>query len=92
MEQYPSMAFRMVGDYGVFEPMQGRRLFASHAGQQVSLFSLTPDVPVTVSGLRWPIEGRCLTSWWQGTLNEAVGDTFEVQGGKMIVFELRIEN
>lgn len=92
MEQYPGMTFRMVGDYGVFEPMQGCRRFASHAGQQVSLFSLTPDIPVTVSGLRYPIVNRCLTSWWQGTLNEALGDTFEVQGGRMIVFELRIEN
>ena len=86
MEQYPGMTFRMVGDYGVFEPMQGCRRFASHAGQQVSLFSLTPDIPVTVSGLRYPIVNRCLTSWWQGTLNEALGDTFEVQGGTLIVF------
>lgn len=92
MEQYPGMTFRMVGDYGVFEPMQGCRRFASHAGQQVSLFSLTPDIPVTVSGLRYPIVNRCLTSWWQGTLNEALGDTFEVQGGTLIVFVLRIEN
>ena len=29
MEQYPGMAFRMVGDYGVFEPMQGSRCRSS---------------------------------------------------------------
>ena len=86
IEQYPGIAFRMVSDHGVFEPMQGRRRFVSHTGQQVSLFSLTPDTPVTVNGLRWPIENRCLTSWWQGTLNEAVGDSFTVRGGTLIVF------
>ena len=88
MEQYPGITLRMLSDYGIFIPMHGHRRFHSHAGQQISLFSLTPDKPVTVSGLRYPIENRCLTSWWQGTLNEAIGDSFEVQGGTIIVFKL----
>ena len=86
MEQYPDITFHMVSDYGIFIPMHGRRRFHSHAGQQISIFSLSPDKPVTVNGLRWPIENRCLTSWWQGTLNEALGDTFTVQGGTIIVY------
>ena len=86
MEQYPGITLRMLSDYGIFLPMHGRRRFHSYAGQQISIFSLTPDKPITVSGLRYPIENRCLTSWWQGTLNEALGDTFTVQGGTIIIY------
>ena len=86
--EYPTVEFEMVGDYGVFLPFSGECRFATHRGQQVSLFSLTPDVPVSVSGLRYPIEGRCLRWWWEGTLNEALGDSFEVRGGRGIVYLL----
>lgn len=84
--QYPNASFRMVSDYGVFLPMQGCQCFASYAGQQVSLFSFTPDVPVSVKGLRYPIENRKLTWLWEGTLNEAMGDRFEVRGGLLVVY------
>ncbi|MBQ9864116.1 MAG: thiamine diphosphokinase [Bacteroidales bacterium] len=86
--EYPQVEFEMVGDYGVFLPFSGERRFKTHRGQQVSLFSLTPDEPVSVSGLRYPIEGRCLRWWWEGTLNEALGDSFEVRGGCGIVYLL----
>ena len=93
MERYPNVEFVMRSDFNTFYPMQGTRQFASEKGQQVSLFSLTPEVPVSVSGLRYPIESRCLRSWWEGTLNEALGDTFEVIGGTMIVaVELRVKS
>ena len=85
-EMYAHVQFTMPTDYGTFYPMQGRGVFASHEGQQVSLFSLTPSVPITVKGLRYPIDNRCLTQWWQGTLNEAEGDNFEVTGGQLIVY------
>ena len=85
MRCYPDVEFIMRSDFNTFYPMQGHCQFPSVKGQQVSLFSLTPEVPVSVSGLRYPIENRCLHSWWEGTLNEALGDTFEVTGGTMIV-------
>lgn len=86
MEQYPGVGFRMISDYGMFVPMQGHGVFDTYSGQQVSLFSLTPEVPVTVKGLRWPIESRQLTWWWEASLNEAMGDSFEVWGGRMVVY------
>ena len=84
-EQYRGTSFCMRTDHCTMHPVLGSRTFASKAGQQVSIFSLTPEVPVTVSGLRYPIEERCLDWLWQGSLNEAVGDTFAVQGGTLIV-------
>ena len=88
MEQFPKVSFRMLSDQGMFLPMQGHQTFQSHPGQQVSLFSLTPHQPVTVEGLRWPINNRQLEWWWEGTLNEATGDSFEVWGGRLVVYLL----
>ena len=88
MEQFPMVSFRMLSDQGMFLPMQGHHIFQSHPGQQVSLFSLTPHQPVTVEGLRWPINNRQLEWWWEGTLNEATGDSFEVWGGRLVVYLL----
>ena len=86
METYPGVSFRMVSDYGTLLPMKGHRRFSSHRGQEISIFSLTPDKPVSASGLQYPLQNRCLTSWWQGTLNVALGDSFEVFGGVVIVY------
>lgn len=85
---YPQTDFIMVSDHGTFYPFSGRRRFPSVAGQQVSIFSLSPNEPISVTGLRYPIENRCLRWWWEGTLNESVGDSFEVQGGTLIVYIL----
>ncbi len=64
--------------------------FESFAGQQVSLFSLHPDTLVHSMGLRYPLEGRSLTSWWQGTLNECTGEQFSlsINKGCMLVYRL----
>ena len=85
--EFPAITFRMLSDYGMFQPVVGRKRFESHKGQQVSLFSFTPTVPVSVSGLRYPIHERCLTWLWEGTLNESLGDQFEVIGGTLVVYQ-----
>ena len=82
----------MVSDYGIFRPVLGRVTLDTFPGQQVSLFSLTPDTPVSVEGLRYPISGRPLRQWWEGTLNEALGDRFTVDGGLLIVYQTPTHN
>lgn len=86
-ENYPATRFRMYTNHGVFVPVIGGAKLASHKGQQVSIISLTPTEPVTVWGLRYPIEQRPLLAWWEGTLNEALADTFDIRGGELIVFQ-----
>ena len=88
-EHYPLMQFAMVSDYGTFYPVNGLRRFPSYPGQQVSLFALRSDIPISVKGLKYPIENRCLEWLWQGTLNESLGDSFEVKGERVIVFQKR---
>lgn len=87
LDEYPDAEIEMLTDHGRLTAVRGSRRYASFAGQQVSLFSLTPEVPVSAEGLRWPLEKRCLTRWWQGTLNEALGDSFTITGGDLVVFQ-----
>lgn len=68
----------MWSDFGCFIPLTHTASFRSYPGQQISLFSLYPHGAVSVSGLRYPIQKRRLYSWWEATLNEAVGDEFSV--------------
>lgn len=86
-EDYPALGLAMLTDQGVFTPVCGSRTLPSFARQQVSIFSLTPDVPVTVSGLEYPIRERPLRRWWEGTLNAALGEAFSVSGGTLLVFQ-----
>jgi thiamine pyrophosphokinase len=79
---------QMITDYGVFHALLQSEEFESYAGQQVSIFSLTPDTAFTFHGLKYPLTGHRLSSWWQGSLNEACGNSFRIDmdKGKALVF------
>lgn len=81
----------MLTDYGWFVPFYNSATFESRPGQQISIFSLSTHVQVTTENLRYPIYKRCLTNWWQGTLNESLGDTFTIHlsaDGSFILYRL----
>ncbi|MDR1343791.1 MAG: thiamine diphosphokinase [Tannerellaceae bacterium] len=84
----------MLGDYGLFTPLLHSGALTCRKGQQISIFAPHPGVEiVNTEGLRWPIRRRILTSWWQGSLNEALGDEFTVvlSGGGVIVYRLFVD-
>ena len=68
----------MLSDYGRFIPILQTTTLSSSPKQQVSIFPMYPYGEISTEGLRWPINHRTLTAWWQGTLNEATGDKFTV--------------
>ena len=65
--------------------------FQSFQGQQVSIFSLTPESKISSLGLKYPLENRNLTSWWQGTLNESSGEQFSLSIDQGIVLVYRLD-
>jgi thiamine pyrophosphokinase len=84
----------MLGEYGLFTPLLDSGRLTSCKGQQVSIFAPHPGVEIVgTDGLKWPIERRILTSWWQGSLNEALGDEFgiDISGGGVIVYRLFVD-
>ncbi|MEG1615645.1 MAG: thiamine diphosphokinase [Bacteroidales bacterium] len=69
----------LVSDYGTFIPITKTTTIATYPGQQVSIFALFPYGTITSEGLRYPVAERQLPLWWEGTLNEALGDSFTLQ-------------
>ncbi|MDR1056918.1 MAG: thiamine diphosphokinase [Prevotellaceae bacterium] len=79
---------KMMTDTGVFIPIVATTRFNSTKGQQISIFAITPQTPITTHGLMYSVYNRLFTNWWQGTLNEAEGSQFtiEFENGKLIIF------
>lgn len=75
----------MITDHGFFTPAVGTRTFSSFAKQQVSIFRLSGK-EFASEGLRWasyPYE-----EWWQGTLNEALANSFTIYSdGTYIIYQ-----
>lgn len=87
-EEYPRAEIELLTNYGRFVHLHGERIFASHAGQQVSIISFTPSLPIYGSGLKWPLEELYPRLWWQATLNEALGSQFTLRSeGSLLVFQ-----
>ena len=61
---------RMETDYGTFLPVLKSASFRRPAGTKVSIFSFHPEMPITASGLKYPLDKLRLPFWWCGTLNE----------------------
>ena len=78
----------MLTDTGSFRVFDKSAAIDSYPGQQVSLFSIDPEMAVTSTGLRYPLQNLKLSSWWRGTLNEAEGESFtiEFEKGMVILF------
>ena len=83
--EYPCIDMEMLSDYGRFTLCAGIRSYATFARQQVSLFSLDPRTVIYASGLRFPVEGLHFDRWWQGTLNEALGERVEVRSDAPVI-------
>lgn len=79
----------LLTDSGCFSAVHVATRFNSRAGQSVSLFTFDPQTVLHAQGLRYPVDGLRLTRWWQATLNEALGDSFELsfEGGPVLVFQ-----
>lgn len=77
---------RMMTDYGVFVPIREDSRFRSRCGQQVSIFNMN-STALSAEGLAYPLS--VFTTWWQGTLNEALADSFVIRtNGKILVFRV----
>jgi thiamine pyrophosphokinase len=78
----------MITDHGVLLSLPGSAKLPCRPGQQISIFSFDPAMAIDSRGLRYPLAGMRLRRWWQATLNEAVGESFELrfEGGPLLLF------
>lgn len=74
----------MLTDHGYFVSMQRERRLRTFCGQQVSVFNFS-CTRLESEGLRW--QTYPFTSWWQGSLNEALGEEVLLRGdGTAVAF------
>jgi thiamine pyrophosphokinase len=82
---------KILTDYGEFVAINRSAEFSSFPGQQVSVFSLCAQLEISSTGLKYPLNKMKLASWWMGTLNEALSDSFSISfdgDGDVIVYLL----
>lgn len=87
--QQMGMDVQMVTDYGIFMPLLKSAKLTSFDGQQVSIFSFNNETHVTTINLKYPLVNTQLNEPWMGTLNQSLGDWFELrfEPGPLIVFQ-----
>jgi thiamine pyrophosphokinase len=78
-----------VCDNGIFTPIHKSTEFDSFFGQAVSIFSLSPGSKISSVNLKYQLINRTFNSWWQGTLNESMGNSFSLsfKAGEFLVFQ-----
>ena len=77
----------MVTNWGIFTPIHATTEFKSFKGEAVSLFSID-RAEISTRDLKYPLDRRVLTNWWQGSLNVSLGETFTVETtGRVSVFQ-----
>lgn len=69
----------MITDYGTFIPVTNSCKFNSFKGQQISIFSLSPNVKIISTNLKYPLDSVVFNAWWKGTLNECTSDYFKLE-------------
>ena len=75
----------MFTNHGFFTPAKGDHTFSSFNGQQVSIFNFG-SAKISSEGLKW--DSYAYEQWWQGTLNESLGDSFSLQSdGYYLVYQ-----
>ena len=81
----------MLTEHGVFNVMRGKGTFASFPGMQVSVFARNSQTKLTFQGLKYPVNNRSFNWLWEGSLNEAVEESFTVKAedeGAVVVYRV----
>ena len=72
---------RMLTEHGDFAVINRVEAISSYPGMQVSIFPGHPHQKFWCTGLKYPVNDRVFKWLWEGSLNEAVEDSFVVEAG-----------
>src|SRR5690554_256412 len=77
----------MVTNWGIFTPINSTTEFKSFIGENVSIFSID-QVKLKTENLKYPLNDKILTNWWQGSLNVSIANSFKIHtSGRTIIFQ-----
>ena len=89
--QFPTqMKCTILTNHGKFTVMEGTVEFNSFRGQQVSLFSVDPEIKITSHNLKYNFNITKLTTIYDGSLNESIDKLFTltISHGKILVYQV----
>ena len=69
---------KIISDFGTFTPIKNNTQLKSFSGEKVSIFSVDPTIKISSNGLKYNINRKNINSLYSCTLNESVGDFFEI--------------
>ena len=69
----------IMSDFGYFISINKTTTFKSIPGQQISIFTLPELINISSEGLLYEFKNRTFPLWWEGTLNQAISDSFILQ-------------
>lgn len=81
---------RMISEYGIMFPIEGKVQMWVQLGQQLSFFALS-TAPMSVRGVAYPFENRSFAALWEATLNYATDELVEVESEGMVLVYLANE-
>jgi len=83
-----SVKIEMWTNSGRFIPVNSGGIFYASKGSQISLFTLDCNLKIKSAGLKYPLDDVVFDNWWRATLNECLGDTFELifDRGRALLF------
>ncbi|MBY0379891.1 MAG: hypothetical protein K2P99_05765, partial [Burkholderiales bacterium] len=87
LSQYSSIFknIAIISDYGIFTVNNGKNIVKTIQGQQISFFSLHPDTIINCTGLKWNLDNFKCALWHNGTLNEAVSNTIDINSNAPVL-------
>jgi thiamine pyrophosphokinase len=89
MHYATEISISLFTNYGVFIPIYQTTKFESYKGQQVSVFSFSPETKITYRGLKYAVCKQNFKELWEGSLNESITDSFTIEieeAGAILVY------
>ena len=89
--QFPtSLKCTLITDNGNFSITEGTAKFQSFNGQQISIFSVDPEIKITSTNLKYNLNLSKYINLYCGSLNESLTETFtlSVSHGKILVYQV----
>ena len=77
----------IISEYGIFTIHSKSTKLSTINGQQVSFFTLDHESSISCKELKWQLKNHKFCKWYQGTLNEAIANSINVEIiGTVIVY------
>ena len=78
------MDIQFVTNYAVIYCTQGKKIFSSLAGQQISIVAIEKVQSISTVGLKYELKNKPFLPACNGISNEAIGKTFTIESTELI--------